>query len=164
MSAKFRVWAGVAVLSAAGIVSVVMEEDYRDVAYDDGVGVWTYGIGMTTRDDGTPVQPGDRTTVPHALNRTLKHIEGVEAMLRKCIKVPVSQNEWDFAVIVSYNIGQKAFCESSMVKRWNAGDYAGGCAAIKMYTMAQGRDCRIRENNCYGLVARREREYALCMG
>jgi len=50
------------------------------------------------------------------------------------------------------------------VRQWNRGLYEEGCAAIKAYYYAQGRDCRIRENNCYGLVARREREYALCIG
>lgn len=161
---KFRVWVGVVTLSAAGAVAIWNHEGYSDVAYDDGVGVWTIGLGSTTHEDGTPVRYGERTTVVKALNRSLKDIERVEAELRKCIKVPVSQNEWDFAVSASYNFGQRAFCNSGIVKLWNQGDYAGGCAVIKQYVYAQGKDCRIKANNCFGIIARREAEYAYCMG
>lgn len=160
----FRVWVGVATLSAAGLVTIVHEEDYRDIAYDDGVGVWTIGFGSTTHEDGTPVRPGERTTVKRALDRTLKDVEAVEAELRKCIKADVAQHEWDFAVVFSYNIGQRAMCKSGIVAHWNAGRYAEGCAVVKQYVYAQGRDCRIRENNCYGIIARREREYVACIG
>ena len=41
----------------------------------------------------------------------------------------------------------------------------GACEAIRWWIKDGGRDCRIRSNNCYGQVIRRDRESALaCWG
>ncbi|WP_252358435.1 glycoside hydrolase family protein, partial [Escherichia coli] len=50
-------------------------------------------------------------------------------------------------------------------KRINAGDRKGACEAIRWWIKDGGRDCRIRSNNCYGQVSRRDQESALaCWG
>ena len=50
-------------------------------------------------------------------------------------------------------------------KRLNAGDRKGACEAIRWWIKDGGRDCRIRSNNCYGQVIRRDQESALtCWG
>ncbi|END2078845.1 glycoside hydrolase family protein, partial [Escherichia coli] len=50
-------------------------------------------------------------------------------------------------------------------KRINAGDRRGACEAIRWWIKDGGRDCRIRSNNCYGQVIRRDQESALtCWG
>ena len=50
-------------------------------------------------------------------------------------------------------------------KRFNAGDRKGACEAIRWWIKDGGRDCRIRSNNCYGQVIRRDQESALtCWG
>ncbi|WP_077784706.1 HNH endonuclease [Escherichia coli] len=41
----------------------------------------------------------------------------------------------------------------------------GACEAIRWWIKDGGRDCRIRSNNCYGQVSRRDQESALaCWG
>ncbi|WP_425341464.1 glycoside hydrolase family protein [Escherichia coli] len=56
--------------------------------------------------------------------------------------------------------GSKCF-PSTFYKRINAGDRKGACEAIRWWIKDGGRDCRIRSNNCYGQVSRRDQESAL---
>jgi lysozyme len=152
-------------LSAAGFVSVVMHEGYTDRAVIPVPGdVPTIGFGTTTNPDGSPVRMGDTTTPPKALDRALRDVRKFEGAIKGCVKVPLAQHEYDFAVSFSYNVGAFAFCNSTVVKRWNAEDYAGGCEAVMMWTYVGRKDCRDRANNCYGLVVRREAERKQCLG
>jgi lysozyme len=139
-------------LSASLLVGVVLHEGYRDTTYYDSVGVPTIGPGRT---EG--VKPGQRTTVERELVLLLNDLDWRKREIAACVKVPLYQWELDAAMSLAYNIGVKAFCGSTMVKRWNAGDYAGGCAEIKRWVYAGGKKLR-------GLVTRREAEYRLCMG
>ncbi len=67
-------------------------------------------------------------------------------------------------VILPYNIGPGKCFPSTFYKRINAGD-RGACEAIRWWIKDGGRDCRIRSNNCYGQVSRRDQESALaCWG
>ncbi|MFG3962873.1 glycoside hydrolase family protein, partial [Escherichia coli] len=64
-----------------------------------------------------------------------------------------------------YNIGPGKCFPSTFYKRLNAGDRKGACEAIRWWIKDRGRDCRIRSNNCYGQVIRRDQESALtCWG
>lgn len=139
-------------VSASLLVGVVLHEGYRDTTYLDSVGVPTIGPGRT---EG--VKPGQRTTVERELVLLLNDLDWRKREIAACVKVPLYQWELDAAMSLAYNIGVKAFCGSTTVKRWNAGDYAGGCAEIKRWVYAGGKKLR-------GLVARREAEYRLCMG
>ncbi|WP_244581612.1 glycoside hydrolase family protein, partial [Escherichia coli] len=60
-----------------------------------------------------------------------------------------------------YNIGPGKCFPSTFYKRINAGDRKGACEAIRWWIKDGGRDCRIRSNNCYGQVSRRDQESAL---
>jgi lysozyme len=139
-------------VSASLLVGVVLHEGYRDTAYYDSVGVPTIGPGRT---EG--VKPGQHTTVERELVLLLNDLDWRKREIAACVKAPLYQWELDAAMSLAYNIGIKAFCGSTMVKRWNAGDYAGGCAEIKRWVYAGGKRLR-------GLVTRREAEYRLCMG
>jgi len=144
-------------LSAAGLVAIAGYEGYRAQAYDDGIGVQTLGFGATTREDGTPVQRGDTTTPERALRKlALDADEHAQAVFR-CAPVPMHQHEFDAFASVAYNIGGAAFCRSTMARKLRNGDYAGACAEILRWTYAGGRELR-------GLVIRRQREYAQCIG
>lgn len=64
----------------------------------------------------------------------------------------------------AYNIGTAGFQGSSMCKQMQAGNYLQACAAILKWDRAGGLDCKIRSNNCYGVVVRRREAYAQCAG
>lgn len=61
------------------------------------------------------------------------------------------------AVSLAYNIGTGAYCRSTVARRFNAGDWRGGCDAMLAWNRAGGRVVR-------GLVRRREAERAICLG
>lgn len=143
----------VVALSAAGLVGLVVSENYTSKAVIPIPGdVPTLGFGTT---EG--VKMGDTTTPPKALERALRDVGKFEGAVKGCVTVPLAQREYDAAVQLAYNIGAQAFCRSTVVKRWNAGDYAGGCEAFLMWVKAAGRVVQ-------GLVNRRERERRLCLG
>ena len=50
----------------------------------------------------------------------------------------------------AFNIGEKKFCQSTLVKKANRGDMVGACAELSRWTQAGGKELP-------GLVARRER-------
>lgn len=88
------------------------------------------------------------------------------AWVEKNIKVPLSEpQKAGIASFCPYNIGPGKCFPSTFYKRINAGDRRGACEAIRWWIKDGGRDCRIRSNNCYGQVSRRDQESALaCWG
>lgn len=147
-------------LSAAGLVGIVQHEGYTDTAVIPVAGdVPTIGFGTT---DG--VQIGDRITPPKALARALTDVEKFEGALKRCVRVPLHQHEYDTFVSISYNVGSGAFCSSGMVRKLNAQDYAGACGEILRWRFFQGRDCSKAGSGCSGLWKRRQAERAQCMG
>lgn len=140
-------------LSAAALVSIALHEGYSDRAYQPVPGdKQTIGFGTT---EG--VRPGDTITPPKALERALRDVQKFEGAIKDCVKVPLYQHEYDAYISLSYNIGSSAFCNSTLVRKLNAGDYEGACAEIRRWVMFQGKPLQ-------GLVNRRETEYKKCIG
>jgi lysozyme len=139
-------------LSAVALVGIVAHEGYRDTAYIPVKGdVPTIGFGTTTG-----VKLGDKITPPKALDRALTDVQQFEATIKQCVKVPLAQHEYDAYVSLTYNIGGRAFCNSTLVRKLNAGDYEGACKEILRWDRFQGKPLA-------GLTARRQDEYKKCM-
>jgi lysozyme len=154
-------------LSAAALVGIVLHEGYSDRAIIPVKGdVPTIGFGSTTKPDGTPVKLGDTTTPPKALARALTDVQQFEGALKQCVTVPLAQHEYDALVSFAYNVGRRAFCQSTLVKKLNTGDYTGACSEILRWRYFQGKDCALAANArlCGGLAKRREAEYRQCIG
>lgn len=152
-------------LSAAALVGLVMREGYTDQAVQPLPGdKWTQGFGSTTKADGSAVKPGDKTTPPKALQQVHRDVRKFEGALQGCVSAELTQGEYDSLVSLAYNVGAEAVCKSTMVRLHNEGRHAEACAEFERWTRFQGRDCRIRANNCYGLVVRRAEERAICEG
>ena len=150
---RLRVLVAALTFSASGLVALTGYEWYTDHAVIPVPGdVPTIGFGTT---EG--VRLGDRTTPPAALARAHRDVQKFEGAIKQCVTVPLAQGEYDAGVSLAYNIGAGAFCKSSVVRKWNAGDYAGGCQAILLYDKFKGKPLR-------GLTIRRQAEYKLCMG
>ena len=138
-------------LSATGLVSLLQSEGYTSRAVIPIKGdVPTIGFGTTAG-----VKMGDTITPQVAVSRALSDVSKFEGALKRCVKVPLTQGEYDAYLSLSYNIGSGAFCGSTLVRKLNAGDYAGACEQVLAWDKAGGR--RVQ-----GLTARRNREYAQC--
>jgi lysozyme len=142
------------VLAASTLFGIAMHEGYKGEAYVPVAGdVPTIGFGSTGG-----VKMGDKTDPVRALQRLLDEVDSVYAQgVRNCITVPMYQHEFSASVSLTYNIGVKAFCGSTVAKRFNTGDYAGACAAFDMWNKQGGRVLP-------GLVKRRAEERAVCEG
>ena len=153
-----RTRAGALVLSAAALAAIAGYEGYRSTAYIPVPGdVPTIGHGTTRYEDGKPVKMGDRVT-PERARILLQHDASAFARaVQRCAPVPMHQHEFDAFVSLAYNIGEGAFCKSTLAKKLNALDYAGACREILKWDKFQGKPLR-------GLTLRRERERAMCLG
>jgi lysozyme len=139
-------------LSASALVGIASWEGYSGDSYKDIVGVWTIGFGTT---DG--VKQGQVTNPVAALQRKLDDVKKFEGALKQCVTVPLHQHEYDAYLSMAYNIGPTAFCNSTLVRKLNSGDYEGACKEILRWNKAGGKVVR-------GLVNRREAEYRQCIG
>ena len=149
-------------LSAAALVGIVLHEGYSDRAIIPVPGdVPTIGFGTTSG-----VKLGDTITPPQALARALVDVQQFEGAIKTCVTVPLTQNEYDAYVSFAYNVGSRAFCQSTLVKKLNLGDFKGACDELLRWRYFQGKDCALPENRrlCGGLVKRREAEYRKCLG
>lgn len=163
-SSAMRIAIAVLTLSAAGLVGLAVDEGYSDKAYKDpvrGAAVPTLGFGTTQG-----VKMGDTTTPVKALQRKLADVQQMESFIKQCVKVPLYQHEYDAYVGFAYNVGPTRFCQSTLVKKLNAGDYPGACREMLRWTWAGDIDCALPENRqqCGGLVERRQRAVAACLG
>jgi lysozyme len=140
-------------LSASALVGIAVHEGYREAAYRPVPGdVPTIGFGTTAG-----VQMGDRIEPVQALVRKLADVQQFEGALKRCVRVPLHQHEYDAFLSLAYNIGSGAFCSSTLVRKLNAGDYAGACAEILRWDRFQGQPLR-------GLTLRRQAEHRQCLG
>jgi lysozyme len=150
---KARIVIGALTLSASALVGIAVHEGYRGEAYIPVKGDKpTLGYGTT---DG--VKPGDTIEPVQALVRKLADVQRFEGALKQCVRVPLHQYEYDAFLSLAYNIGPGAFCGSTLVRRLNAGDYAGACAEILRWDRFRGEPLR-------GLTLRRQAENRQCLG
>lgn len=165
----------VLVLSAMGLVGIAVDEGYTAKAVPDpvkGTKVPTIGFGTTGG-----VKMGDTTTPVAALQRLQRDVQVFEGAVKKCVKVPLYQYEYDAYINLAYNIGAgksgvaDGFCEakrggpSTLVRKLNAYDYEGACYAILMWNKVGDIDCSEPSNrSCPGLWKRRVELHKQCLG
>lgn len=152
---------------ASSILSKFLDEKEgnRTTAYQDGSGVWTICRGATLV-DGKRVKKGMRLTRAKCDQVNAIERDKALAWVEDNIHVPLSEpQKAGIASFCPYDIGPGKCFPSTFYQRINAGDRKGACEAIRWWIKDSGRDCRIRSNNCYGQVSRRDQESALtCWG
>lgn len=147
-------------LSAAAFVGILTREGYTEQAIIPVPGdVPTAGFGTT---QGVTM----KTRLPpvQAVQRALTDAAEYEAAVKRCVKAPLYQEEYDLYVDLTYNIGPNAFCNSSIVRMLNAQDYAQACERILDWKKFKGFDCSTPGNKiCFGLWKDRLRLHEKCM-
>jgi len=142
------------------------KEGVRTIAYQDGgQRIWTICRGLT-RIDGKPVTRGMKLSYSECKRYDSVERDKAIAWVRRNVTVPLSEPAIaGIASFCPYNIGPAKCFPSTFYKKLNAGDRIGACSEIKRWIFDGGRDCRIRSNNCYGQIERRDQESALtCWG
>ena len=129
------------------------------VVYYEGVVLRTYSdpinkITACTGHTGPELRMGQRYTKEQCetmlYGDLLKHADALS-----CIKTPLADNQKAAFLSFAFNVGNGAFCKSTLVRKANAGDLIGACAELSRWVMAGGRELP-------GLVKRRAAERQLC--
>jgi lysozyme len=158
LNPKQRTAVGGLVLAASTLVGLALSEGYSDRAVIPVPGDRpTTGFGTTFRADGSPVQITDKTTPPRALVDLLRDAGKFERAVKRCAPVPMYDYEFSAYVQFTYNVGEGAFCSSTLAKKLNALDYSGACQELLRWDRVQGRTVR-------GLTIRRQAEHQECIG
>lgn len=139
-------------VSLAGILSIANFEGYADKVMIPVPGdVATGGFGHA--DNRLPI--GQYVDEAQAVDWLKDDIEKHGAYLIKCVKVPLTQSEFDAYLSFAFNVGGNAFCNSTLVKKLNSGDYQGACEGLKAWVYSGGVKYK-------GLETRRNIERLMC--
>lgn len=140
--------------SEKGIALIKQFEGCKLTAYQDSVGVWTIGYGWTQPVDGKPIRAG-MTIKQEAAERLLKTgLVSYESDVSRLVKVGLTQGQFDALVSFTYNLGARSLSTSTLLRKLNAGDYAGAADEFLRWNKAGGKVLN-------GLTRRREAERAL---
>ena len=140
--------------SDKGIALLKEFEGCKLTAYQDSVGVWTIGYGWTQPVDGKPIRAG-MTIKQETAERLLKTgLVSYESDVSRLVKVGLSQGQFDALVSFTYNLGARSLSTSTLLRKLNAGDYAGAADEFLRWNKAGGKVL-------IGLTRRREAERTL---
>lgn len=124
-------------------------EGLRLSAYQDVAGVWTIGYGHTGG-----VRIAERITAMEAEHLLRADLDRFEAAVDRHVTVPLNDNQFGALVSFAFNVGERAFESSTLLRMLNAGDYAAVPAELAKWNRAGGR-------RVAGLVNRRAAEAGL---
>ncbi|MGX5107233.1 lysozyme [Enterobacter cloacae] len=140
--------------SEKGIALIKQFEGCKLTAYQDSVGIWTIGYGWTQPVDGKPIRAG-MTIKQETAERLLKTgLVSYESDVSRLVKVSLTQGQFDALVSFTYNLGARSLSTSTLLRKLNAGDYAGAADEFLRWNKAGGKVLN-------GLTRRREAERAL---
>ena len=151
-------------MSESGRKLLTEWEGKRNKIYLDSRGLPTIGVGHLLKVDelssgkvnigGILYEYGNGFTddqVDELLGFDLAWAEGA---VTRYVTVPLTQNQFDALVSFVFNVGEKAFHQSTLLKFLNAGDYDHVPAQLSRWTHCGGRILS-------GLVNRRNNEIKL---
>jgi len=138
--------------SERGLRLIKQHEGLRLNAYLDPVGVWTIGYGHT------PAKRGQVITLEQANRLLIEDAATAERAVLRHVKVPLTQGQFDALVSFVFNLGEGRLKESTLLKKLNAGDYAGAASQFErwVYGKVSGLNVRLP-----GLIKRRNDERRL---
>lgn len=160
MSVKSRVAAGLLTASVLLVGGLRVHEGIENHAYVDKLA--TSRVVTICYGDTGGYKLGDYRTDAECDAILKRKLETVYApVVRKYVTVPLSQGEFDALVDFTYNLGEGNFRKSTLLKKLNAGDYAGAANEFDKWVYTNGKDCRVKANKCYGIIKRRQWEREL---
>ena len=151
MSDTYKLIAKIGAAAAALVVSTVaIYEGTVLRSYRDPIGIITACTGHT----GPELKMGQTFTRQHCEDMLYADLNKHAAAL-DCIKRPMTDGQKAAFLSFAFNVGNGAFCGSTLARKANAGDMPGACAELSRWTYAGGKQLP-------GLVRRRAAERQLC--
>lgn len=128
-------------------------EGCRLEAYLCPAGIWTIGWGAT----GPGIVKGLRWTQAQADDRLALDLDRFLKGVRSVLKRPATDAQLGAMTSLAYNIGVGAFKDSTLLRKFNAGDIAGAAAEFPKWKRSNGVVLK-------GLVDRRADERRVFLG
>lgn len=120
------------------------------VAYLDPVGIPTICEGVTLG-----VKLGDRATPAQCDQLLQRELRIALTAVDRQVRVPLPDTRRAALGSFVYNVGERQFSSSTLLRLLNAGDVRGACAQLSRWVYAGGKQLA-------GLVSRRAAERELC--
>lgn len=126
----------------ANCLAIIREfEGFYSKPYLCPAGVPTIGYGSTRYEDGRPVTlndpPIDKERADAIMLATLAR--EYEPAVNRYVQVPLTQNQFDALVDFAYNAGAQNLRNSTLLKKLNAGDYAGAAKEFGKWVYGGGK-------------------------
>ena len=143
-------------ISNNGLDLIKEFEGFSSTPYLCPAGIPTIGYGSTYYEDGTKVTLKDKAITEQRATELLEFIANktFSENINKVVKAPLNQNQFDALVSFAYNIGNKNFNWSTLLKKLNLSDYEGASSEFLRWNQANGKILN-------GLVSRRQKEKEL---
>jgi lysozyme len=142
-------------ISAEGVNAIKRFEGFREDAYQDTAGVWTIGYGTTEKALGYAVTPGMKMSKSEANTYLMEHLKSSYVpTVKRYITTEATQGEFDAMVSFVYNLGSGNFSESTLLKKFNAGDHEGAANEFVRWNKAKNAKTGKKEALA-GLTTRR---------
>ncbi len=136
-------------LSQKGLNFIKSWEGCNLGSYRCSAGVLTIGYGHTKT-----TKPNQVITFSEAERLLKLDVQDAMRAVNRLVKVKLSQNQFDALVSFTFNVGIRAFSQSTLLKKLNNGDTRGAASELLRWTRAGGKEV-------LGLVNRRESERKL---
>lgn len=143
-------------ISNNGLNLIKQFEGFSSTPYLCPAKIPTTGYGSTYYEDGTKVTLKDKPITEQRATELLEFVANktFSENINKVVKVPLSQNQFDALVSFAYNVGNKNFNWSTLLKKLNLSDYEGCSLEFGRWNQANGKILN-------GLVLRRQKEKEL---
>lgn len=145
-------------LGALGLALILAWEGFSAFPYRDEAGVWTQGYGETRGVTAT----SPPVTRQQAAATVVRRADEFGIQVDRCIRAPLTQNQYDAILSATYNVGGSLVCGSTLQRLANAGDYAGMCKQLLRWNKLRDYNTGLLRVS-KGLDNRRKAEYALCV-
>ena len=138
--------------SQQGINLIKAYEGFSSKPYLCPAQYWTIGYGNIRGRDGKRITKDSHHLSESEAEQLLAHeLRSFESTVKRLIKVPLTQGQFDALVSFTYNLGGGALSSSSLRRILNRGNYHGAERQFGRWVFAGGRKLR-------GLVKRRAAE------
>lgn len=139
-------------------------EEFRATPYLDAAGIWTIGYGHVIRRHEKKTLT--HLTEPQAAELARRDLEPAELYLRAIsarFETPLNQHQFDAVLSFVFNVGLRAFEESTLLKLLRVGDFAGAAAQFDRWIYITVRDAQGNavKKTSRGLVNRRRMDRAI---
>ncbi len=140
-------------ISENGIKFLQSVEGFSSKAYWDVKG-WSIGFGHFMGATKTL----DNISYSKAIELLMNDLAWSENVIKKYVKVSLTQNQHDALVSFIYNLGETNFAKSTLLKKLNVNDFAGAANEFKNWNKERKNGLLVANDV---LTARREKERQL---